>query len=399
MIINNIRYRIALVIFLSISILFSCEKSEDDPLPESEYIVESELLYQYSSSDILDMIESSEQFPSDVEFIARNLVQNDIQVYRIVYETVDTDNDPVLASGALVVPVNSNTFPLMSFQHGTLTTDQEAPSHFIGDDYTAAVVYASAGYIIALPDFLGYGSSSHIDHPYEHGETLATASLDMLRAVREFDLTNDNYQADDRLFLTGYSEGGYATMALLKHIEEEHPDEFRVTAATVGAGAYNKAAFVREILNTDAYLKYLNSFLWVLDTYNSVYDLDRPYSHFFNEPYAEVIEDEGVFANAEMNPANLFTASFREGILQGTDTEFLDVLKDNDNYDWKPSTPLILYHGTDDDYVFYLNSASAFEAMTENGASSVTLVPIVSGNHFDSIFDYFSGTLLFFRKF
>lgn len=399
MIINNINYRIFLVVFVSISILFSCEKDENDTPPENEYIIESELLLDYSSSDILDMIESSEAFPPDFEFIAGNLVQNDIRVYKIVYETTDTNNDPVLASGALVVPVNSTAFPLMSFQHGTLFTDQEAPSYFTGDDYTAAVVYASAGYIIALPDFLGYGSSGHIDHPYEHGKTLATASLDMLRAVREFDLTNNDFQADDRLFLTGYSEGGYATMALLKYIEEEHPDEFRVTAATAGAGAYNKTAFAKEIMNTDANLKYLNSFLWVLDTYNSVYDLDRPYSYYFNEPYAEVIDNEGVFANNETNPANLFTSSFREGILQGTDIDFLDVLDDNDNYNWKPDTPLTLYHGTDDDYVYYLNSSTAFEAMTENGAGSVTLVPIAGGDHFDSIYDYFSGTLLFFRKF
>ncbi|MGF1586257.1 MAG: alpha/beta hydrolase family protein [Bacteroidales bacterium] len=387
------------VLFVFLIILYSCEKERNNTNPEPEYLVESELLYEYTTTEILNLLSSNAEFPQEIIQIAENLVQNGISAYRVVYETVDINNDPILASGAVVVPTGSSPYPAISFQHGTLNSDEDAPSYFSSNTYLPAMVYASAGFIIILPDYLGYGVSNHIDHPYEHGKSLATASRDMLRAFKEFDLLDDGFQAGEKLFLTGYSEGGYATMALLKLLEEEHSNEFKVTAATAGAGAYNKTAFAKHIMESNTRLTYINSFLWVLDTYNNIYGLNRPYNHFFNEPYAGTIEAGGVFANTQRNPSILFTDEFRSGILQGTDSQFLNVLADNDNYDWKPVTPLRLYHGTDDDYVFYFNSVTAYDAMKERGSSSVSFSSIQGGNHNTSLFDYFTGSLLFFSAF
>lgn len=377
-------------IFLLILVFAACEKDEDDRQPE--YLVDHELLITFTRAEIISYLESIGDLPDGLSF----MVNYDVSVYKIVYNTIDTRENPVPASGALVVPRSAHPLPLLSFQHGTLSSEQDAPSYFSLDNYFSALLYASTGYIMALPDYLGYGSSNHIDHPYEHGRSLATASRDMLRAVREFDETNDEFRASNKLFLTGYSEGGYATMALLKLLQEEHRGEFTVTAATAGAGAYNKSEFARHILQSDTELRFLNSFLWVLDTYNNVYGLDRPYSHFFNDPHSTAIHNGGVFANTELNPQKLFRPEFREGILNGSDTGFLEVLADNDNYDWKPLAPLQLYHGTDDDYVFYFNSANAFEAMKSRGTSRVELISVEGGDHYTSIVDYLTGTLLFF---
>lgn len=380
--------------FLLATVLVSCKKETDDPLPDPVYLTESEIIAQFSSDDILTILGEND-LPSELAF----LVRYDITVYKLIYQTVDTDNMPVLASGALVVPDVSDPMPLMSFQHGTITSDEEAPSYFQDDNYFTAALYSSAGFIIAMPDYLGYGSSSHLSHPYEHGNSLATASRDMLRAVRELDMTNNNFRANDKLFLTGYSQGGYATMALLKLLEEEHLDEFTISAATAGAGAYNKSAFARAILEKDEELTHLNTFLWVLDTYNDIYNINRPASQIYNDPYAGIIENDGVFANTQLNPQILLTTEFRNGIISGTDQEFIDALADNDNYDWKPVSPLQLYHGTDDDFVFYLNSETAYEAMTSRGANQVELKTIEGGDHTTSIFEYFTGSFLFFNQF
>ena len=391
---NEIRYRLIIVLFFLIA-LAACEKEREKPFPDPVHFVESELIASFKSDDILNLLNDLGELPREISFFIRY----DVLVYRIIYETIDVDNNPVLASGALVLPDIRDPMPFMSFQHGTITEEEDAPSWFSSDLYFTAVFNASAGYIIALPDYLGYGSSRHLDHPYEHGRSLATASRDMLRAVREFDILNNDFSANDKLFLTGYSQGGYATMALLKLLEEEHSDEFRVTAATAGAGAYNKSEFARYLLEADQEIVYLNTFLWVLDTYNKVYRIERPHRHYFNEPFATIIAEGGIFENPELNPQNLFTAGFREGIISGSDTEFISALADNDNYDWKPSTPLQLYHGTDDDFVYYFNSASAYQAMNERGAQSVELITIQGGNHATSVADYFFGTFLFFSQF
>ena len=43
-------------------------------------------------------------------------------------------------------------------------------------------IFASSAMIVSMPDYLGYGVSSNLPHPYEHGKSLATASYDMLKA-------------------------------------------------------------------------------------------------------------------------------------------------------------------------------------------------------------------------
>jgi pimeloyl-ACP methyl ester carboxylesterase len=384
-----------LMLLLPFILVFpACEK-EKDQRQEPEYLVNSELIASYSVSDITAMLGSSGALPQGFA----SIVSFGVNIYRIVYNTTDTGGNPVLASGALVVPDDPGPMPLMSFQHGTLGSEEEAPSYFTSGMYLPAVLYASTGYIISIPDYLGYGSSKHIDHPYEHGHSLATASRDMLRAVREFDMENKRFKSGSKLFLTGYSQGGYATMALLKILEEDHADEFMVTAATAGAGAYNKTEFSRQILEWEGELSYLNYFLWVLDTYNRVYNLNRPYNHFFNDPYAAIIESEGVFANPQLDQGQLFTDSFRAGILNGTDSGFIEAIADNDNFDWLPVTPLQLYHGTDDDFVFFFNSSSANYAMKERGASRVELIPVQDKDHSGAVVDYFLGTILFFSQF
>jgi pimeloyl-ACP methyl ester carboxylesterase len=384
--------RLTLIILL-VLVVGSCQKDEDDWQPE--FLVEHELLASFTRDDITAFLnQAGGTIPDGLSF----MIGFDVSVYKIIYNTVDTRDNPILASGALVVPRSSNPLPLLSFQHGTIHSEEDAPSYFSSDNYISALLFSSTGYIMALPDYLGYGVSRHIGHPYEHGRSLATACRDMLRAVREFDRMNDEFKADKKLFLTGYSEGGYATMALLKLLEEEHAGEFPVTAATVGAGAYNKSEFARHILQTDTELRYLNSFLWVLDTYNNVYGLNRPYSFYFNAPYFEIIQGGGVFANEELNPQILFSQDFRDNLLNNSDTDFLEVLSDNDNFDWKPETPLQLYHGTADDYVFYFNSTSAAEAMVNRGATSVELISIEGGTHSSSVMEYLTGSFFFFLQ-
>jgi pimeloyl-ACP methyl ester carboxylesterase len=178
--------------------------------------------------------------------------------------------------------------PLISYQHGTLTNLEEAPSNYGGDEikYLAPII-SSAGYAISVPDYIGYGASDSYPHPYEHAETLGSASFDMLMAAKEFfdyiDIT-----LSDKLFITGYSEGGNATMALHQHIEKN--SDLTVTMSAPAAGAYNKTAFATELMERDEDLTFLPKFMWVLYSYNWIYGLNRPWSDYVVEPYATTLE-------------------------------------------------------------------------------------------------------------
>ena len=109
-----------------------------------------------------------------------------------------------------------------------------------------------------------------------------------------------------------------------------------------------------------------------------------------------MIEQQGVFADVNKNPATLFTDAFRMDVLEGTDQVIKDVLADNDLFSWKPSVPLQLYHGTDDLLVPFFNSQTTYDAMIESGASNIELKPVEGADHLTAFWDYIVGTFTFF---
>jgi fermentation-respiration switch protein FrsA (DUF1100 family) len=375
----------------------SCTK-DNSPQPEAPaavetHLVNSTLIGEYSPSVLASRVSG---IP-----LAGALVRYPVRVYKLTYTTRNPDGQQITASGALLVPVATQALPLLSYQHGTISPDAEerAPSYYSASSevYSAVSVLASTGYIVSAPDYIGYGAAKALPHPYEHASSLASASLDMMRAAKEF-CEKEKVVLNKKNYLLGYSEGGYATMALHKLIEEKYPTEFAVTASAPGAGAYHKTAFAKYILSSNQKLSFLSSYVWVLDTYNRVYSINRAPSYYFNQPWATQLQ-ANPFSDVPETPSELFTSTFRTGILSNTDAPMAAAFRDNDIYDWKPKAPLALFHGTADDYVPYFNSEDAYKAMQARGATQVTLRPIQGGNHFTSVTQYTLEALGFISQY
>ncbi|QJD80874.1 alpha/beta hydrolase family protein [Spirosoma rhododendri] len=392
----------ALLLLVSSALLFvpaGCNPSggPDPVTPVTNTLVSSTLIGQFTTDQLRSRFTGS-----NVGF--QLFIRYPISVYRVTYTTTNTDGKSITASGALMIPtVNSTTgIPMLSIQHGTITSDDGAPSNYQSgsEAYTFGSVFASQGYIIAAPDYIGYGASKDLPHTYEHRNGLATASLDMLRAARQV-LTDKSVNWDKRLLIAGYSEGGYATLALQKKIEEETGSEFNLVASSCGAGAYDKPAFMKQILNnttsTDPSISRL--YLWVLLTYDRIYNLNRPASYYFKEPYATRIAASGYTANlGGLSFNQVVTDSFKQAINNGTDTDFIKAAQDNDIHDWKPRTNTRLYHGDADDTVLFLNSQNAYDAMRARGATNVQLIRLSGANHATGILGYITGTYDFFSS-
>jgi pimeloyl-ACP methyl ester carboxylesterase len=329
------------------------------------------------------------------------IVQRDVKTYRITYKTKNTDGTDITASGALIVPVavGSESFPILSQQHGTIFDDSQAPSYFgqFSESSTIGTLFASNRYIVALPDYVGFGESKNVPHPYIHRQTQASASLDMLRAAREF-VQKNKVNWDGKVFLTGYSQGGHATMSLLKMMEEQFPGEFSITAATCGAGPYNVEGFMNDLVNKPSHgiASYNNLYISVLQMFNRVYGLNRPMSSYFKAPYAADVQANGNRSNVNVSFNTTFLDGFKTGLNNGTDTDFLNAVRDNNVYDWKPKTPLQLIHGTADQQVFYRNTTDAFNAMRARGATNVELFPVEGKDHGSAIQEFILYTYAFF---
>lgn len=382
----------------SLLILNSCNDDNNNPAPPKEenvYLKESRPITSLSKAQVLEKAGNLATFVSAY-------VKNDIKVYKITYKTKNTDGAEINASGALILPVVTGPASMISVQHGTITDPGQAPSLFTdgSEGSSFGSLFGSMGYIIAYPDYIGYGASDNLPHPYEHRASLASASLDMLRAAKEFLKEQTDVKWDEKLYVAGYSEGGFATMSLQRKIEEEASLEFNLRASSCGAGAYDKTAFMKHVINdkTDGIAGYNSLYLWVLLTYDRIYKLDKPASYYFTEKYASKVAAAGRNVSIPESFHLALNDSFKKALNDGTDKGFIDAIADNDVYKFKPKTPTQLYHGTKDPLVFYFNSENAYNAMQKLGATNVELIPVNGGTHSSSILVFLTGTQAFFAK-
>ena len=247
----------------------------------------------------------------------------DVKVYKLVYETVDIDGNAVNASGVVAVPQKNNLpSPLLSYQHGTIFLDCDAPSVLCQDkqynERYFAIYYASQGYIVVAGDYLGYGDTNNTNHPYHHSDTLASATIDLLAAAKKYLLKNI-IAFNNQLFLAGYSEGGYATLETQRTLEESYQSEFSVTASAPGAGAYDILGTAKDLLGTNSPTPLTNPayVAFVLKAYDTIYNWNAV-SSIFQPQYNNIVNtvfdgtNNGDAINLQLTADinQLFTAAF-----------------------------------------------------------------------------------------
>lgn len=391
----KIKYFHYFILSITFSVfVWSCDKTTTEPNPQPVVLVNATLVHEYSKEQFLASLGS--QASGFALFIRGGVKQ-----YKIVYKTKNTDGTEIQASGALIIPSIPNlTTPLSlaSYQHGTIFSDTDAPSYFdSAGEGTIASVLATLGYIVAAPDYIGYGSSNKLPHTYEHRDGLATASLDMLRAVKEF-ITQEKINWSKNVYLGGYSEGGFATLALQKKIEEEAASEFNLKASSCGAGAYNKTLSFKTIASAGSSgdPTHNASYIWVILTYDKAYKLNREMTSYFKEPYASQIQKDKQNVRISGSFNTIISDAIKQSLDNNSDTALLNAIKDNDIFDWKPKTPTMLTHGTADTYVPYFNTQTAYDAMIKRGATNVKLNTVTNGNHGSSVERYLLDTITFF---
>lgn len=328
-----------------------------------------------------------------------------VDAYKIIYSTVDTKGSPIKASGLLAIPKKSSgeKSPLLSYQHGTIFLNNQAPS-ISATSINGISTLSGIGFIVSAPDYIGYGESVSMMHPYIHAETLANTSIDMLRASKAF-LKQKNIHLNPQLFLTGYSEGGYATLALQKKLQEAHSDEFIVTASAAAAGPFDLTETAKTIANKTINNK--PAFMsFVLKAYDDIYGLNM-ISKMYQPQYVNIINSyfDGKHSGSKITKdlshttSEIFNAPFLT-TLQGDEQHIIkDKLALNNIYDWKPTAPTRFFHGIYDEIVPYHNAEKALNTMISNGATNVSLGGCSLTSHVACVAPFIIDTVSFFSRY
>lgn len=381
-------------------LILSCDDSSDEPTPpeDEKVLVDATLVYTINASQV--------QLAAQLSGLNIDLGKfvNDVDIYKVTYHTEYRDKD-IVASGLISLPKNATVVaPVLSYQHGTITRDADAPSNFAINkpETLVAGAFSSSGFVTVIPDYIGFGATSSTLHPYYVEDAIATSVVDMLRAAVEL-ADEKNITLDEKLFLAGYSEGGYATMATHKAIETEGVDGLDLVASFPGAGAFDlqdiqERIFAMETYDHPFYLGYLAM------AYRNTYDFNNLLTDFFQEPYASRIPSlyDNLKGSGEINAqltttiGDLIQPELRTGLLTEAKYKYLaDAFRDNSLTDWVPAKKMYMYHGTSDTTVPFENSQHTYDVLIANGASPdiVTFTPL-PGDHTTAVTPYVADLLV-----
>ncbi|MDO9057797.1 MAG: alpha/beta hydrolase, partial [Bradyrhizobium sp.] len=140
--------------------------------------------------------------------------RNAVRLYRVTYSSVvpERGNKPTVATGLLAIPdTRETTFPMVSYQHGTVYGKQQVPSFAEQSPETQLMIaqFAGQGYLLIGADYFGLGLSAEPEG-YMVKASHQQASHDMLIAGRA--VLDHLKLGSSKLFLAGWSQGGFVTM-------------------------------------------------------------------------------------------------------------------------------------------------------------------------------------------
>lgn len=241
--------------------------------------------------------------------------------------------------------------------------------------------FATDGYLALYPDYYGIGKGEG-RHLYQHAWTQAMSFIYMLYAVEEL-RAELGLETNGQLFLTGYSQGGHASLSAHKYLEKLNDPRFRVTASSPMSGAYDmtgeQAKYMFEEYPRPFYLPYL------LISYQKAYsilDVEDIYT-IFRSPF-DTLLPQYFEANLSKSlyeldkkmpkiPVEVLKEEFIEDYLNNDDHEFRRRLEENNLVHWKPEAPVMLCYCKGDREVNYMNAKVAHREMSALGAEQVRL--------------------------
>jgi pimeloyl-ACP methyl ester carboxylesterase len=285
-------------------------------------------------------------------------VTNAVDCYRMQY-TAGSGSDAVRLSGLLALPRDAVPRRLVSFQHGTSTTRTAVPSQLDGTGIAAAIAFAGNGYALIAPDYPGLGESEG-RHPYYVAASIGPAVAGMIEASQRVQGVPGG-----PVFLSGFSEGGWASLAALRILEA---DGKRVLGSAQVAGAYDlrhvslPAALKGGARSHSLYLAYA---AWGQAAYYG-----HPLDSVLTSEYATTVErlfagaqPKEILATLPQDPRKMFSQAFLDAFDRGQAHWYLESFAANSLVDVTPHAPVRLYYGSKDLDVVPEEALAAARAM------------------------------------
>lgn len=335
----------------------------------------------------------------------------DVRVISLNYITPGAKGESSNASGVLLMPTGpdcTGPAPLVAYAKGT---DVQKPRTLAnpadGETGLLAAMYAGQGYAVVATDYLGFAKSNYSFHPYLHADSEASSVIDSIRAARNA-ISAVGGTLSGKVMLTGYSQGGHASMAAHRAIEKSLTNEINVVAGAHLAGPYNLSG---SMLLPDAIAGYQFFVPYLVNSWQKIYgNLYSSVTAAYKAPYSGWIENllpsptlnyttlvttgpaSGQFwlpgaLGQSPNQARdeLFQPAFVSDIRTNPANPVVAAARLNDLLDWSPKSRVLLCGGAEDPtvppVVHQHVMKAAFDAKGLQNVTSVDVDPLISATY------------------
>ena len=346
-----------------------------------------------------------------------------VVVFHYEYSTAGGAGEATTSSAALMIPIGTDSSclgprPVILYAHGQKDRQSYNIADFTRSDneegVLVALAYAARGYVVIASNYAGYDTSTLGYHPFVNADQQSKEMLDALTAG-EAALVTQGIAGNGKLFVAGYSEGGYVAMATHRALQAAG---MPVTASAPMSGPYALSASGDAGFMGQVGQGAVGQFVMLASSYQHAYgNLYTVPTEVFEAKYASAVDSlpsvdgadalvaQGLLPTAVFNntpptpelasitpatepsnlasvfamgfgPDNLVTNSYRldylvdaaaapDGGFPNTTTTLPPAqpknglridLKTNDLRNWSPAAPMLLCAGNADPVVFYLNT-------------------------------------------
>jgi len=342
-----------------------------------------EIVVDFSASQMKKMLIEEGYVTDDVTVFG-------YRAYKIPYSTTDEEGNEVDVSGLFVIPTSSSTIfeekglSMVSDSHGTIFKNSDAPTvHGVnyGTPNGAPILLTSIGAFATLqPDYIGFGNSYKHYHPYMLKNSLVNATVDFIRQVKIFAKDN-NIKLNQQLFLTGYSEGGYATMATLKKVEEEIDDLSVSMAIPMASSSYSLDKMAHIVLAKEELIvpAFITNMVY---SYSKAYDKEP--SSIMNENYASKLPTlfDGIKGIYEVNAELTRVTKGEEGLFKDSaianleSNWFMKAMVENSIEEWRSNTKIRLINCEGDQVAIFSEANRTVESMRGMGTEDIEIISV-----------------------
>lgn len=306
--------------------------------------------------------------------LAELVPDKEIIIESIRYKTEGPDGTRERASGIIARPVTDTIKGVVSALHATITELDQAPSELL---FSPEVFAAFFDYVVIISDYLGYGVSSALIHPYLHIESTARVQMDMVEAAREHLLYDERIDIGKDLYVLGYSQGGAAALGFQKMVERDYAGRYNIKQVLCGGVPLDLIGILDDAVSTHfngipagvvmvplgldqaehLQLDYDSIFTGRLLTHYEEWILSKQYS------VDEIKDSIGTATDAFLHP-DFFSEAKNTHILR-----LMEAADRNSLYKgWTPKAPIYMMHGFFDEAIPYQVTKDGAEYMEAQGA-------------------------------